>query len=56
MKKIFVKYNDGSSTTYTLKNSDNPTEYIDRHINNVDLKSLILQQYPKKDNAPIVYK
>ena len=51
MKKLFIVFDDGSKITYTIKGA--PWEpYFYRH-NRSSMKSAILQQYPKKDNAPI---
>lgn len=54
MRKLFVMYDDGSKITYTMKNSVSHQEYFERHIRDRGVKSIILQQYPKKDNEPIV--
>ena len=52
MKRLTIKFNDGSMTRYTMKDNTDPLIYFRRHsIRN--MKSAILQQYPKKDNAPI---
>lgn len=56
MKKLFVKYNDGSKTIYTMKNHVDHMKYVKRHINDSDVSSMILQQYPKKDNEAIAYR
>lgn len=56
MKKLFITCNDGSKTTYTMKNSINHMEYVNRHIVYSYVKSIVLQQYPKKNNDPIVFK
>lgn len=56
MKKLFVVCDDGSKTTYTMKNSVDHMQYVDRHINYSYVSSIILQQYPKKNNEPIVFK
>ena len=56
MKKLFVAYDDGSKTTYTMKNSVDHMQYVDRHIKHSCVSSIILQQYPKKNNKPIVFK
>ena len=55
MKKIFITYWDNSKLTYTLKNDTDEKEYLDRHKNSFLIKTMIFQQYPKKDNEPIVY-
>lgn len=56
MKKLFVICDDGSKTTYTMKNSTDHMKYVDRYINYTYVSSIVLQQYPKKDNEPVVYK
>ena len=56
MKKLFVICNDGSQTVYTMKNKVDHMQYVERHINHSYVKSIVLQQYPKKDNESIVYK
>ena len=56
MKKLYIKYNDGSSTVYTIKNSVDHMQYVNRHINYNSVESIVLQQYPKKDNEPVVFK
>ena len=56
MKKLFVTYDDGSKTTYTMKNSVDHMQYVDRHIKYSCVSAIILQQYPKKNNKPIVFK
>ena len=56
MKKLFVICDDGSKTTYTMKDSVNHMKYVDRHINYSYVLSIIFQQYPKKNNEPIVFK
>ncbi|NFA68849.1 amino acid transporter [Clostridium botulinum] len=56
MKKLFIKCNDKSRATYTMKNFVDHTEYVNKYINKSYVKSIILQQYPKKDNEPIIYK
>lgn len=56
MKKIFVTCNDGSKTIYTMPNNTDHMQYVNRHINYTYVTSIILQQYPKKDNEPISFK
>ena len=56
MKKLFVTYDDGSKTTYTMKNSVDHMQSVDRHIKHSCVSAIILQQYPKKNNKPIVFK
>ena len=56
MKKLFVTCDDGSKTVYTMKNNIDHMQYVERHKNYTYVKSIVLQQYPKKNNEPIVYK
>lgn len=56
MKKLFVKCDDDSKTTYTMVNTTDHEKYVKRHINYSYVKSIVLQQYPKKDNEPVIYK
>lgn len=56
MKKLFVKCNDGSSTTFTMRNFVDHIKYVEMYINKSYVISIILQKYPKKNNEPIVYK
>lgn len=56
MKKVFVIYDDGSKATYTMKNSVDHMEYVNRHIDCCYVTSITLQQYPKKDNKLITFK
>lgn len=55
MKKLFVEYNDNSKITYTLKNNVDHMKYVYKHIMDKGIKSITLQEYPKKDNEPITY-
>jgi len=53
MKKLTIVFKDKSNVVYTMKNSLDCMPYLERHsISNME--SAILQQYPKKDNEPIV--
>lgn len=56
MKKLFVTYGDGGRLIYTMQNKIDHMEYVNRHRFDWDVESIILQQYPKKDNEPIVIK
>lgn len=56
MKKLCVTYIDRSKITYTMKNSVDHMEYVDKHINSLVVVSILLQQYPKKDNEPVFFK
>lgn len=55
MKKLFVSYSDGGKLIYTMKNNIDHMQYVDRHINCLSITSIILQQYPKKNNEPVVF-
>ncbi|SJT64749.1 Uncharacterised protein [Clostridioides difficile] len=55
MKKLFIKYNDGSGTTYTMENRVDHEKYVYKHINVPGIESIILQQYPKSKYEPVVY-
>ncbi len=55
MKKLFVKYNDGSGTTYTMENRVDHEKYVYKHINVPGIESITLQQYPKSKYEPVVY-
>ena len=44
MKKLFVKCNDGSKVTYTMRNYVDHMQYVKRHINYSYVISIILQQ------------
>lgn len=52
MKKLKIVFYDGSSVTYTMKNSVDYMAYFGRH-SQCGMKSAVLQKYPKKDNKPI---
>ncbi|MCC5422491.1 amino acid transporter [Clostridium botulinum] len=56
MKKLFIKCNDKSKATYTMKDFVDHMEYVNKYINKSYVESIVLQQYPKKDNEPIIYK
>lgn len=56
MKKLFVKCDDGSNVTYTIKNNVDHMPYVNRHIVSSYVNSIVLQYYPKKDNEPIIFK
>lgn len=56
MKKVFVEYNDGSKVTYTMRNEIDHMKYVNRHIHDKNLSLVILQQYPKKNNEPVILK
>lgn len=52
MKKLTIKFNDGSQVKYEMKNNVDHMVYFRRH-SIVNMESAILQQYPKKDHEPI---
>lgn len=53
MKKLVIVFKDNSKITYTMKNSIAWEYYFERHSKS-SMKSAVLQQYPKKDNEPII--
>lgn len=52
MKKLFLKFKDGSKVTYTMKDSCSHLPYFNRHLGS-GMVSAILQYYPKKNNQPL---
>lgn len=52
MKKLTIKFDDGSQVKYSMKNDVDHMVYFRRH-SIIDMESAILQQYPKTDNEPI---
>lgn len=52
MKKLVIKFTDGSQVRYEMKNDVDHMVYFRRH-SIVDMECAILQQYPKKNNEPI---
>lgn len=53
MKKLTIICKDKSKVIYTMKNSIDYKPYLTRHLGS-SIESAILQQYPKKDNEPVV--
>ena len=53
MKKLTIVFTDKSKVVYDLKNSDDHFMYFRKHAI-YRIKSAVLQQYPKKDNEPII--
>lgn len=53
MRKLTITFNDGSKVKYTIKDFVAWEPYYNRHAKS-SIKSAILQQYPKKDNKPLV--
>lgn len=53
MKKLIIEFKDNTKITYTMKNSVAWEPYFNRHLK-FNMKSAVLQQYPKKDNQPII--
>ena len=56
MKKLYIICDDGSKTTYTMKNCVDHMKHVKKHMNYSYVSSIILQQYPRKSNEPIVFK
>lgn len=52
MKKLTIKFQDGSQVKYEMKNDVDHMAYFRRH-SIVDMESAILQRYPNKNNEPI---
>lgn len=52
MKKLTIKFQDGSQVKYEMKNNVDHIAYFKRHSIGM-MESAILQQYPKKDDEPI---
>lgn len=53
MRKLTIIFKDNSQVKYTIKDSVAWEPYFERHSKS-SMKSAILQQYPKKNNKPIV--
>ena len=49
MKRLTIKFKDGSQVKYTMKNNVDHIEKFKRHSIGM-MESAMLQQYPKKDN------
>ncbi|MDU6296833.1 MULTISPECIES: hypothetical protein [Clostridium] len=52
MKRLTIKFKDGSQVKYTMKNNVDHIEKFKRHSIGM-MESAMLQQYPKKDNESI---
>ena len=52
MKRLTIKFKDGSQVKYTMKNNVDHIEKFKRHSIGM-MDSAMLQQYPKKDNESI---
>lgn len=52
MKKLTIKFKDGSQVKYEMRNNVDHIAYFKRH-SIIAMESAILQQYPKKDNEAI---
>lgn len=52
MKKLTIKFKDGSQVKYEMRNNVDHVAYFKRHSKGM-MESAILQQYPKKNNEPI---
>ncbi len=53
MKKLIIVCKYGSKVIYTMKNFVDHEPYLKRHLGS-GIVSAILQQYPKKDNEPMI--
>lgn len=53
MKKLKIVFKDKSQITYTIKDYVPWEPYFERHLKS-DMESAILQQYPIKNNEPVV--
>ena len=53
MKKLTIIFKDKSKVIYTMKNSIDYKQYLARH-SVLNAESVVLQQYPKKDNEPLI--
>lgn len=52
MKRLTIKFKDGTQVKYTMTNNVDHIEKFKRHSIEM-MESAILQQYPKKNNEPI---
>ncbi|WP_195972525.1 amino acid transporter [Clostridium thermobutyricum] len=55
-KRLNVQFEDGGKLTYRMFEWRNHQPIIDRYLSLPNVKSVILQKYPKKDNEPIIFK
>lgn len=53
MRKLTIIFKDKSKVVYTIRNKIAWLPYLQRH-SSFRIESAILQQYPKKDNEPII--
>lgn len=55
MKKLTIKFNDGSQVKYEMHNSVDTMPYFDRHASSIkDMEIAIFQQYPKNKHEKVV--
>ena len=55
MEKLFVIYNDNSKLTVTKKQNDTMLSYFHRKVGyRPNIKSAIIQRYPKNKHEPII--
>ena len=53
MRKLTIIFKDKSRVIYTIKNKVAWLPYFQRH-SQQRIESSIMQQYPKKDNEPLI--
>lgn len=53
MRKLKIIFKDGSKITYTIKDWVDWGPYFSRHQAS-SIKSAVFQQYPLKDNKPVI--
>ncbi len=53
MKKLKIVFKDKSKIIYTIKDYVPWEPYFERH-SKLDMESAVLQQYPLKNNKPVV--
>jgi len=53
MRKLTIIFKDKSRVIYTIKNKVAWLPYFQRH-SQQRIESAIMQQYPKKDNEPLI--
>lgn len=53
MKKLIIIFKDKSKVTYTMRDGISYLPYLNRHSRS-SIENAVLQQYPKKNNEPIV--
>ena len=53
MKRLKIVFKDNSSIVYTIKDCIDYQKYFEKHSKG-SMRSAILQQYPLKNNEPVV--